>query len=147
LPGHDIGDLTLPSSAAHDGKENCGKSHNGAMMPSDVSGTLSVFDRFAARASDAASRAWFFTLCVLVVVLWAPSVFVLRDIDTWQLIINTITTIITFLLVALLQNSQKWADQATRHKLNAIADGLSDLMKQSAGEYPLFVSRGDGRSR
>ncbi|MBV9058933.1 MAG: low affinity iron permease family protein [Pseudonocardiales bacterium] len=118
--------------------QNCRKSHNGAMMPSDVTGTLSVFDRFAARASDAASRAWFFTLCVLVVVLWAPSVFVLRNIDTWQLIINTITTIITFLLVALLQNSQKRADQATQHKLNAIADGLSDLMKQLANEYPML---------
>ena len=80
-------------------REGCRKSHNGAMMPSDVSGTLAVFDRFAARASDAASRAWFFALCVLLVVLWAPSAFVLRDIDTWQLIINTITTIITFLLV------------------------------------------------
>jgi low affinity Fe/Cu permease len=82
------------------------KSDNGAMMPSDVSGALSVFDRFAARASDAASRARFFTLCILLVALWAPSVFVLRDIDTWQLIINTITTIITFLLVALLRNAQ-----------------------------------------
>jgi hypothetical protein len=78
----------------------CRKSHNGAMMPSDVSGPLSFFDRFAARASNAASRAWFFTLCVLLVALWAPSVLVLRDIDTWQLIINTVTTIITFLLVA-----------------------------------------------
>jgi low affinity Fe/Cu permease len=70
-------------------------------------------------------------------VLWAPSVFVLRDIDTWQLIINTVTTIITFLLVALLQNAQKRSDQATQHKLNAIADGLSDLMNQIAGEHTL----------
>jgi len=48
--------------------------------------------------------------------------------DTWQLIINTITTIITFLMVALLQNSQTRSDQAVQHKLNAIADGLADLM-------------------
>jgi low affinity Fe/Cu permease len=47
---------------------------------------------------------------------------------TWQLIINTVTTIITFLLVALLQNSQTRSDQAIQHKLNAIADGLADLM-------------------
>ncbi len=50
------------------------------------------------------------------------------NLDTWQLIINTATTIITFLLVALLQNSQTRNDQATQHKLNAIADGLADLM-------------------
>ena len=117
-------------------RKECRKSHNVAIMPSDVSGTLSVFDRFAARASNAASRAWFFTLCVLLVVFWAPSVFVLRDINTWQLIINTITSIITFLLVAVLQNAQKRSDQATQHKLNAIAEGLSDLMSQIAGEHP-----------
>jgi hypothetical protein len=110
--------------------------HHGATMPSDVSGDLSVFDRFATKASDFVSRAWFFVMCVLVVVLWAPSFFLLRDVDTWQLIINTLTTIITFLLVALLQNTQKRADEATQHKLNAIADGLSDLMGQLGGSHP-----------
>ena len=41
-----------------------------------------------------------------------------------------------FLLVALLQNSQTRNDQATQHKLNAIADGLADLMQHLAAEYP-----------
>ena len=73
-------------------------------------------------------RAAFFTFCVLLVVVWAPTVFLLKSVDTWQLIINTITTIITFLMVALLQNSQTRSDHALQHKLNAIADGLADLM-------------------
>ncbi|NYI80620.1 low affinity iron permease family protein [Nocardioides panzhihuensis] len=73
---------------------------------------------------------------MLLVVIWAPSFVVLPDIDTWQLIINTITTIVTFLLVALLQNTQKRADDAVQHKLNAIADGLSDLMARLAGDHP-----------
>jgi low affinity Fe/Cu permease len=42
--------------------------------------------------------------------------------------INTLTTIITFLLVALLHNTQSRAEEATQEKLNAIADALSDLM-------------------
>ena len=71
----------------------------------------------------------FFTFCVLLIVVWAPSILVIRKIDTWQLIINTATTIITFLMVALLQNSQTRSDQAVQHKLNAIADGLADLMR------------------
>jgi low affinity Fe/Cu permease len=79
-----------------------------------------------------ASRAWFFAFCVLLVVIWAPSIVVLKNVDTWQLIINTLTTIVTFLLVALLQNSQTRADLAVQHKLNAIADGLADLMLASA---------------
>ena len=48
---------------------------------------------------------------------------------TYQLEINTTTTIITFLMVALLQNSQTRENQATQHKLNAIADGVADLME------------------
>ena len=73
---------------------------------------------------------------MLLVLLWAPSIFLLPDIDTWQLIINTITTIVTFLLVALLQNTQKRADEAVQHKLNAVADGLADLMEALAEEHP-----------
>lgn len=100
------------------------------VMPSEVSDRVGAFDRFAEAASRIASRAWFFCFCVLLVVIWAPSILVLRDIDTWQLIINTLTTIITFLMVALLQNSQTRADQAVQHKLNAIADMLSDLARE-----------------
>src|SRR5690606_15717750 len=103
------------------------------VMPSEVSDKLGVFDRFAESASRLASRAWFFCFCVLLVVLWAPSILLIRNIDTWQLIINTVTTIVTFLSVALLQNSQTRADKAIQHKLNAIADALSDLMED--GEH------------
>lgn len=99
------------------------------VMPSDVTKKVSRFDRFAGAAARVASRAWFFCFCALLVILWVPSIILIRSIDTWQLIINTLTTIITFLLVALLQNSQTRADQAVQHKLNAIADSLSDLMR------------------
>ena len=116
---------------------------DGATMPSDVSEALSIFDRFATKISAFVSRAWFFVLCVLLVVLWAPSFVLLPNLDTWQLIINTLTTIVTFLLVALLQNTQKRADQATQHKLNAIADGLSDLMNQLADSHPGLLSDGE----
>ena len=102
-------------------------------MPSEVSPDVGRFDRFANAAAHVVSRAWFFAFCVLLVLIWAPSYFAFRDIDTWQLIINTLTTIITFLMVALLQNSQMRADQAVQHKLNAIADGLADLMEHVAG--------------
>jgi low affinity Fe/Cu permease len=92
-------------------------------MPSHVPASLSVFDRFATRVSRFVSQAWFFMVCVLLVAMWAPSYLLLPDVDTWQLIINTVTTIVTFLLVALLQNTQKRADEAIQHKLNTIANG------------------------
>jgi hypothetical protein len=99
------------------------------LMPSEVSTRVGLFDKFAGWSSRIASRAAFFTFCVALVVVWAPTIFILHDINTWQLIINTITTIVTFLMVALLQNSQTRSDQAIQHKLNAIADGLADLMQ------------------
>jgi Low affinity iron permease len=101
-------------------------------MPSEVSDDVGVFDRFATAASNVSSRAVFFASCVALVLLWAPSILVLSDIDTWQLIINTATTIVTFLMVALLQNSQTRSDNALQHKLNAVADGLADLMEHLA---------------
>ena len=100
-----------------------------ADMPSDATQKVGWFDRFADHASHIVSRAAFFAFCVILVILWAPSILVLHNISIWQLIINTITTIITFLLVALLQNTQERSDKAIQTKLNAIADSLSDLMK------------------
>jgi Low affinity iron permease len=88
-----------------------------ATMPSDITDRLSMFDRFATQAGAFVSWAWFFVLCLLLVLLWAPSILLFGDVDTWQLIINTVTTIVTFLLVALLQNTQKRADDAVQHKL------------------------------
>jgi low affinity Fe/Cu permease len=110
------------------------KLHDPATMPTDITGRLSAFDKFATHADNFASRAWFFAFCVVLVVVWAPSFFLFGSVDTWQLIINTVTTIVTFLLVALLQNTQKRADDAVQHKLNAIADGLGNLMEHLAGE-------------
>jgi hypothetical protein len=106
------------------------------LMPTEVSTRVGFFDRFAGLASAVAGRAAFFAFCVLLILVWAPSILLVRNVDTWQLIINTATTIITFLMVALLQNSQARNDQAVHHKLNAIADGLSDLMVQTEGRLP-----------
>lgn len=90
----------------------------------------SWFNKFADKASRVVSHAAFFAVCVLTVILWAPSFLVVGNIDTWQLIINTLTTIITFLLVALLQNTQQRFEDATNQKLNALAMGIGDLLER-----------------
>ena len=99
-------------------------------MPSEVreGKKKGLFDRFADSVSRFTSKAWFFALCVLIVVIWGPSFFLFGSIDTWQLIINTLTTIVTFLLMALLQNTQARSDAAIHQKLNAIAEALADLL-------------------
>ena len=115
------------------------------LMPSEVSGEITRFDRFANAATRVVSRAYFFAFCVLLVLVWAPTYFVFGNVDTWQLIVNTVTTIITFLMVALLQNGQMRSDQAVQHKLNAIADALADLMRHIAEEADADDLRQDRR--
>src|SRR2546426_8055025 len=102
------------------GRRGCPHTHEASM---------NFFDRFAEGAARFVSRAWFFVFCVLLVAIWAPSLPLFKTVDTWQLVINTITTIITFLLVALLQNSQWRENEAANRKLNATADGLADTME------------------
>ncbi|GAA1676909.1 hypothetical protein GCM10009830_24620 [Glycomyces endophyticus] len=68
--------------------------------------------------------------------------------ELWQLIINTTTTtIITFLMVALLQNTESRNDAAVQHKLNALADGLADLMQHTAQQRHGPESHGLDQSR
>lgn len=101
---------------------------------------LTRFDRLASSVSRVVARAWFFCACALIVLIWAPSIVVIKNLDTWQLIINTFTTIITFLLVALLQNTQYRADQAIQKKLNAIVEALADVMEALAEQDPTMPS-------
>jgi hypothetical protein len=128
-----MGTLALGPNPAQEGSQKQRPGHHVDLMPTEVSANIGLFDRFAGVTSDFVGRAGFFTFCVLLVLIWAPTILLLGSIDTWQLIINTITTIITFLMVALLQNSQTRSDKALQHKLNAIADGLADLMAHHAG--------------
>lgn len=99
-------------------------------MPHEIDEHVGLFDRFAAAAARFVARAPFFAACFILVVLWLPSYFLLGDLELWQLLINTATTIVTFLLVALLQNSEERADLAAQHKLNALAGALADLMRK-----------------
>jgi hypothetical protein len=71
--------------------------------------------------------------------VWAPTFWLFPSVDTWQLVINTATTIVTFLMVALLQNSQRRAEQAIHRTLDAVADGLADFMEHLGGDQPGFA--------
>ena len=95
-----------------------------------------IFSELANHVARATGKPLTFGLCVLVVIGWAVSGPFFGFSDTWQLVINTATTIVTFLLVALLQNTQSRADEAVQQKLNAIADALADFMGELRTEHP-----------
>jgi low affinity Fe/Cu permease len=84
------------------------------------SGRTSWFTQFANAASRGAGRATSFALAVLVVLLWAVTGPIFGFSDTWQLVINTGTTIVTFLMVFLIQNSQNRDSAAIQVKLDEL---------------------------
>lgn len=90
------------------------------------------FDRFSAFTSQQVSRAWFFMACTISILIWALTGPVFGFSEPWQLVVNTGTTIITFLLVALLQNSQDRSDKAIHHKLDAIAVAVSNILEDTS---------------
>src|SRR3989449_2389399 len=81
---------------------------------------LKLFDRFARRVSSASGHPIVFAVGVAVIVVWAISGPVFHFSDTWQLVINTGTTIITFLMVFLIQNTQNRDAKAIHLKLDEL---------------------------
>jgi low affinity Fe/Cu permease len=92
----------------------------------------SAFDRFAEAATEFVSSGAFFVVSVVVVALWIPTIFLFRSVDTWQLVINTATSVLAFLLVALLQNSERRYDRALHEKVDALATAVADLMEHAS---------------
>lgn len=79
-----------------------------------------LFTKIANKVAHAAGRPATFIICCLVIVLWAASGPFLGFSDTWQLIINTSTTIVTFLMVFLIQNTQNRDGAAVQAKLDEL---------------------------
>ena len=83
-----------------------------------------IFRKFANAISQIVGTSWVFITAVLVVILWAASGPMFHFSDTWQLVINTGTTIITFLMVFLIQNTQNRDNKAIHLKLDELIRGV-----------------------
>ena len=79
-----------------------------------------AFRVFAHRSSVIFGSAWAFTGAILIIIVWALTGPTFHFSDTWQLIINTGTTIVTFLMVFLIQNTQNRDAKAVHLKLDEI---------------------------
>jgi low affinity Fe/Cu permease len=79
-----------------------------------------LFTRFANAVARWTGRPLAFILCLLLIVAWAASGPLFGFSDTWQLVINTTTTIVTFLMVFLIQNTQNRDNAAIQAKLDEI---------------------------
>ncbi len=95
-----------------------------------IRNTNDGFSRFAASASSWLGSKWAFSGAVLVIVIWAASGFAFHYSDTWQLVINTGTTIVTFLMVFLIQNTQNRDARAINLKLNELIHAVDTARDQ-----------------
>jgi low affinity Fe/Cu permease len=90
--------------------------------------------RFARWATDRSGSTAAFFLAVLLIVVWAATRPLFESFDTWQLVINTLTTIVTFLMVFLIQRAQNKDSRAIHLKLNelvAAVQGASNRLINS----------------
>jgi low affinity Fe/Cu permease len=83
-----------------------------------------LFRKFSQITSQMVGSSWAFILAVLIIIVWALTGPVFHYSDTWQLVINTGTTIITFLMVFLIQSTQNRDAKAIHLKLDELLRGV-----------------------
>src|SRR5688572_4038153 len=93
----------------------------------------SLFSRFAKWTSRAAGRPQAFTIAAGIIVLWALTGPLFDFSDTWQLVINTGTTIVTFLMVFLIQATQNRDAEAAQLKLD-------EIIRSQQGAHNMFLN-------
>ncbi len=114
----------------------------------------SPFTRFAKWTSRAAGHPATFAVAALIILVWAATGPIFAFSDTWQLVINTSTTIITFLMVFLIQNTQNRDSAAMQLKLdeliraiNGAHNGLLDLEELSDEDLARIRARFEALAR
>jgi low affinity Fe/Cu permease len=116
-----------------------------------------LFRKFSHRISEVVGSPWSFIVAVTIIIIWGLTGPIFQFSDTWQLVINTGTTIVTFLMVFLIQNTQNRDAKAIHLKLDELIraidkarDNLVDLedltdeeLNQLEEEFKKFREKAD----
>ena len=91
-----------------------------------------IFERFVEHSHRRVSQAPFFIFCAGLVVVWLISFPFWTDVKSWETAIHTVASVFTLLIVVLLENAGRRAEEAAQEKLNVIATALAALMESGA---------------
>ena len=75
-------------------------------------------------------------ICLAIVLVWLVSLPAWTDLKSWQAALHTVTSVLSLLLLVLLENSSRRGEEAAQEKLNVLAEALSDLMESQARKDP-----------
>lgn len=92
-----------------------------------------TFDKFSQRVTNIVGSHWAFFVACAVIIVWALTGFIFGFSDSWQLVINTGTTIITFLMVFIIQQSSNKRDTAQQLKLDELLRALEQARNEFRG--------------
>jgi low affinity Fe/Cu permease len=94
------------------------------MAPESHATMSGGFQTFATKTSQIVGSKWAFTIATVAIVLWAVTGPLFHYSDTWQLVINTATSVLTFLVVFLIQNTQNRDARALHLKLDEVIHAI-----------------------
>ena len=86
------------------------------------------FERFVEATYQRVSDAPFFFVCLAIVLAWLVSVPFWPDLKSWQVAIHTVGSVLSLLLLVLLENASRRSGEAAKEKMNVIAEALAALM-------------------
>ena len=94
------------------------------------------FERFVEAIQQRVSRAPFFFVCLFIVIAWLVSAPFWVDLKAWQVAIHTVASVLSLLLLVLLENAGRRSEEAAQEKMNVLAEALAALMESQARHDP-----------
>jgi low affinity Fe/Cu permease len=128
------GQNRLSRNVAADSRERVRQARRDSAEKEKRTGFGAWFAHAATRVSETLGSVWAFVVALLIIIAWATSGPIFGFSDTWQLVINTSTTIVTFLMVFVIQNTQNRDAKATQIKLDELIRAVRDARNQFIGE-------------
>jgi low affinity Fe/Cu permease len=95
-----------------------------------------TFEKFVEATYALVSRAPFFVAMLAVVAVWLVSYPLFSSAKSWQVVIHTVASVVTLLLLTLLENASRRGEEAAQEKLNVLAEALAALMESAGKDDP-----------